>query len=144
MPQPWPLTNLKKQSIVQVLTPDIEAMILLAWGQLCPTCRPCIPAACPLSFPPSAMTGAEHLDNNCYMFNNLYTGWSYPLICLLIIHSNFNDPPQHPQLNDYSFFHFQLFIGTLLALLWEVSVRGLWDLNDLWTHRLSLWKHISD
>lgn len=63
----------------------------------------------------------------------MYTNLAHCLICLVIIHSNFNDPPQHPQLNDYSFIYFQLSTGTLffrylllspyLALLGEVRER---------------------
>lgn len=44
----------------------------------------------------------------------MYTNGAHHLICMVIIHSHFNDPPQHPQLNDYSFIYFQLFIDALV------------------------------
>lgn len=47
----------------------------------------------------------------------MYTNGAHHLICMVIIHSHFNDPPQHPQLNDYSFIYFQLFIGVLVFFL---------------------------
>lgn len=46
------------------------------------------------------------------------------LICMVIIHSDFNDPPLLPQLNDYSFIYFHLFTSTLLIIAALSGITG--------------------
>lgn len=58
----------------------------------------------------------------------MYSKIAHSLICMVIIHSNFNDPPQHPQLNDYSFSYFQSFTGSplIIAILIHITVGAEW------------------
>lgn len=97
---------------------------VLAWGPLCPTCRLCIPVQCAL-FPYCHVQRLEYLNYNNNMYTNMYANGVHCLICMVIIHSNINNPPQHPQLNDCSFIYFQLFTGGLFLLLVIASLSGI-------------------